>query len=210
MKKNIKTLTALISASLSSGLNANQNTGASNVVTTNTFDKDNVSNTSLLNRTISYRLASHRSHSSHRSHRSSSGGGGYSSPSYSAPVAPVYTAPKSKPRPTQKPKVSSSPSSSSSYIQISDPLGQQPRPKKSYPSQSKKTKKPKKTKADVKKIVEQVQMALLLEGLYEGPIDGIMGSTTREAILKFKKQNNITSKVLLGAETLNALGVVGF
>jgi His-Xaa-Ser repeat protein HxsA len=206
MRKKIKTLTALVSASLSSGLNANQGISAIDIMA-NMPDTDNVSNSALLNRTVSHRLANHRSHSSHRSHRShrsSSGGGGYSSPSY---TAPAYTAPKPRPRPTPTPKSSSSSSPSSSYIKISDPLGQQPRPAKSYPSKSKK---PKKTKADVKKIVEQVQLALLLEGLYEGPIDGVMGKATREAILKFKKQNNITSKVILGAETLNVLGVVGF
>lgn len=182
--KKIKTLTALISASLSPSVNANQDIS---VVDTslNTFDINSVSHVSVLNKTVSHRLAAHRSHSSHRSHRSSSGGG-YSS--YTAPQ-PVYTPPATKKTTTH------------------DPLGQQQRPSQSYPSNKKKIKG---TKADVKNIVMQVQLALLLEGLYKGEIDGVMGPTTRQAINAFKKKNNITSKALLGTETLNALGVKGF
>ena len=183
--KKIKTLTALITASLSPSIEAIQNVDVINTLA-NTSNNNDISNISVLNRSVSDRLAVHRSHSSHRSHRSSSGGSSRST--YTAPAA-VYTAPKK--------------SISSSY----DPIGQQARPSKSYPTKSKK---PKGTKSDVKNIVMQVQLALLLEGLYAGKIDGIMGSATRKSINTFKKKNNITSKALLGTDTLNALGVKGF
>ncbi|MCB4761891.1 MAG: His-Xaa-Ser repeat protein HxsA [Sulfurovum sp.] len=190
--KKIKTLTALISASLAPNLDANENTTIVNAML-DTSNENSISNISVLNRSVSYRLAGHRSHSSHRSHRShrSSSGGGYSRPTYTAP-APVYTAPKRKTTPTYG---------------VYDPLGQQARPSKSYPS---KNKKPKKTNGDIKNIVMQVQLALLLEGMYKGKVDGVMGPSTRKAIKVFKKKNNIKSKALLGAQTLNALGVKGF
>jgi len=183
--KKIKTLTALISASLSPTANANQDISVLDT-SINTFDTNSISNVSVLNKTVSHRLAAHRSHSSHRSHRSSSSGG-YSTPSYSTPQ-PIYTPPPKK-------------------TTTHDPLGQQQRPSQSYPSDKKKIKG---TKSDVKNIIKQVQLVLLLEGLYKGEIDGVMGANTRKAINNFKKKNNITSKALLGTETLNALGVKGF
>ena len=188
--KKIKTLATLISASLAS--NANQDTIILDAMM-DTTDTNNISNISVLNKSVSHRLAAHRSHSSHRSHRSSSGGGGSSRPAPSS--ARSYSTP--------------APSQSSSYgvrSSTHDPLGQQARPKQSYPSKKKTTQ----SKADIKKIIMQVQLTLMLEGLYNGKVDGIMGEDTRKAIRAFKRKNNITTKVLLGAETLNALGVKGF
>ncbi len=192
--KRIKTLTALISASLTSQANSSQDTIILDAMM-NTGKNNNISNISVLNKGVSTMLAGHRSHSSHRSHRSSSGGGGYSAPSHKP--TPSYSKPTSTPSPSYNFKSSTS-----------DPLGQQARPKKSYPSQ--KSKKANATKADMKSIIVQVQLALLLEGLYSGKVDGVMGNGTRTAIRAFKKKNNITSKALLGAKTLNALGVKGF
>ncbi len=191
--KRIKTLTALISASLTSHANTNQDTIILDAMM-DTTDNNNISNISVLNKSVSHRLAAHRSHSSHRSHRSGSGGGGSSRPAPSSGGG--YSSPTPAPSPSPSYGIKSS---------THDPLGQQARPKKSYPS-----KKTTQSKADIKKIIMQVQLTLMLEGLYSGKVDGVMGESTRKAIRAFKSKNNITTKVLLGAETLNALGVKGF
>lgn len=131
---------------------------------------------------------SHGSHGSHGSHRSSSGG--LARP---APPNPVPPAPVPAPAPTEAPK--------------SDPLGQQPKPKETY--------KPpipdhpdlltnSEMRADV---VRRVQLALMLQGDYEGVIDGIMGPETRDAIDIFKIKHGLPRGGYLDKATLDALGV---
>jgi His-Xaa-Ser repeat protein HxsA len=132
--------------------------------------------------------SSHRSHGSHGSHRSSSGGLARPAPSYPVPPAAVPA-----PAPTEAPK--------------SDPLGQQPKPKETY--------KPpipdhpdlltnSEMRADV---VRRVQLALMLQGDYEGVIDGIMGPETRDAIDIFKIKRGLPRGGYLDKTTLDALGV---
>ena len=106
MSKYFKQLATLISVSLA------HNTSANSIPIEKPDNKIDSGKISVadLNVTVSKHLAAHRSHSSHgshRSHRSSSGGG------YRAPATP---------------SVPSTPS------RKSEPLGQEPRPKSSYPS----------------------------------------------------------------------------
>lgn len=147
-----------------------------------------------LNISVSKYLAAHRSHSSHASHSShrSSSGGGYRSPS--VPSTPAPTPKRAQPAPRQ-----------------SDPLGQQPRPKSSYPSATPKglSKKLKDKKAR-KNIIMRMQLALQFEGWYDGKVDGIMGPATRKAIEKYKRAKGIPGKTVLDVQTLNALGIKGF
>jgi|SaaInlStandDraft_1057018.scaffolds.fasta_scaffold09118_7 His-Xaa-Ser repeat protein HxsA len=130
--------------------------------------------------------SSHRSHGSHGSHRSSSGGSARPVPSSLPPPAPAPT-----PRPSPK----------------SDPLGQQPKPKATYkppipddPSLLTDSA----LRADV---VRRVQLALLLQGDYDGAIDGVMGPATRDAIDIFKIKRGLPRGGYLDKATLDALGV---
>lgn len=195
--------------------------------------------TSILNLEVSDYLAAHRSHSSHRSHRSSSSGGYSSSSSSSYTPSYKYTAPSyssTKPKKKiNKTLVSNQMKKkcknlngyntwdfkrdiaackvNGKYIKYSklnsiklnsNPLGQESKIKGSYPPTYK--------SAEVKRksIIKQAQLVLLLEGLYFGKIDGVMGTKTREAINKFKQRKNIKSSSYLGIKTLNAMGIKGF
>ena len=148
-----------------------------------------------LNEAVSIRLAQHRSHSSHASHSShrSSASGSRRRP---APPPPSPPPPKrEQPPPSQ-----------------SDPLGQEPRPPGSYPpaNNADKLAKTLKDKEARKNIIMRMQLTLQFEGLYDGPIDGLMGSETRKAVLKFKKQKGIPGDKVLDAPTLNAFGILGY
>ncbi len=54
--------------------------------------------------------------------------------------------------------------------------------------------------------VRQVQSALKTRGYDPGPIDGVMGSKTRAALLKYQKDNGLPEGQL-DVETLKSLGV---
>jgi len=185
MKNQFKRLAALISMSL---MNNTNSIGASLEGISYPAIDDGVK-LDKLNITISHMLAAHRSHSSHASHashashRSSSGGGG----GYTPP--PVYTPP---PAP-----------------QKADPLGQQPRPKSSYPSAQPNKKLPTDKEA-LKNIIMRIQLALQFDGYYDGPVDGVMGPKTRESVMKYKQDKGITGAGVLDTDTLNALGIKGF
>lgn len=190
MNKKIKNLAALISASLAHNVAA----AIHQPVVGDLYEEDNTISVSLLNETISQQLAAHRSHSSHgshRSHRSSSGGG------YRAPATPS---------PTPK-----SPAPSEPIKRQADPLGQDPRPKSSYPSvQSQSLAEKLKNKEMRKNIIMRMQLTLQFEGYYDGPIDGAMGPKTRSSVLAYKKSKNIPGDKVLDAPTLNALGIKGY
>lgn len=189
MNKKLSQLASLITASLSTEAHAIEN----NQVIEDTYDIDKIS-IAPLNEKVSLHLAAHRSHSSHgshRSHRSSSGGG------YPVPRTPVYPSPP--------------PSSSESQTKKSDPLGQQPRPKSSYPPKKKSTLTENLKNPELRKnIIKRMQLTLQFEGLYKGPIDGIMGPKTRKAVLEYKKLKGIPGKSVLDAATLNAFGIKGY
>ncbi len=51
----------------------------------------------------------------------------------------------------------------------------------------------------------QIQLALKATGFYAGPIDGKLGSQTREAIKAFQRSNQLTPDGMVGAKTSLAL-----
>lgn len=132
-------------------------------------------------------LSGHRSHSSHGSHAShrSSSGGGYVKPK------PASPAPKPvKPSPTTRNTNSTPPSS----ILPSPPAAAKP---KVLPGNSVK----------FLEIAKNVQLALTARGYYFGPIDGIIGPKSREAISKFQLNSNISVTGTITPQVLDALGI---
>jgi hypothetical protein len=55
--------------------------------------------------------------------------------------------------------------------------------------------------------LRSVQSALKAQGLYRGPIDGILGNDTSRALREFQRRNGINSPSLLSIETLSRLGL---
>jgi len=52
---------------------------------------------------------------------------------------------------------------------------------------------------------KQIQRALKSAGFYQGPIDGKIGSKTKEAIVKFQKAKGLKADGIVGKRTLAAL-----
>ena len=46
-------------------------------------------------------------------------------------------------------------------------------------------------------------------GYYNGQIDGIFGTATRDAVIKFQKANGLTADGIVGSKTLAAIGISG-
>jgi His-Xaa-Ser repeat protein HxsA len=137
---------------------------------------------------------SHRSHRSHSSHRSGAGGysprGGYSPPpayrpprSYSPPPAPTYspTAPAYTPPDTTDPMAGGS-------------AGTTPRTLGGRSTQ-------------FTSIVRRVQIGLLARGLYDGPIDGVVGPGLRSALRRLQTDNSLQVTGTITPEVLDALRV---
>jgi peptidoglycan hydrolase-like protein with peptidoglycan-binding domain len=55
--------------------------------------------------------------------------------------------------------------------------------------------------------VKQVQQQLSDKGLSPGPVDGVMGPKTRDALKQFQQQQGMTASGSLDQQTLTALGV---
>jgi N-acetylmuramoyl-L-alanine amidase len=55
--------------------------------------------------------------------------------------------------------------------------------------------------------VKQIQTRLKNWGYYNGEIDGIYGTQTKNAVLYFQKKNGLTADGIAGAETLSAIGL---
>jgi peptidoglycan hydrolase-like protein with peptidoglycan-binding domain len=57
--------------------------------------------------------------------------------------------------------------------------------------------------------IMKIQQALVDQGFYSGPVDGVAGPKTREAIRSFQKANNlhVTAEESINDETARALGV---
>lgn len=55
--------------------------------------------------------------------------------------------------------------------------------------------------------VSEIQSRLKKWGYYEGKVDGIFGSATRNAVIKFQKSNGLTADGIVGEKTLAALGI---
>lgn len=55
--------------------------------------------------------------------------------------------------------------------------------------------------------VKAIQEKLKEYGIYNGSIDGIYGSATREAVIRFQKHNGLTADGIAGPATLKKLGI---
>jgi His-Xaa-Ser repeat protein HxsA len=130
----------------------------------------------------------HASHMSHTSHRSSSGS--YDSGSYDP--TPAYTPPSPPAPPTPAP----SPVSLFGSQKATPP----PKVDGSLPALSGRTKR-------FASIVRRAQIALLAQGVYHGPINGVVGPTTRAAIRKFQTSRSLSVTGTLTPQTLDALMV---
>jgi His-Xaa-Ser repeat protein HxsA len=154
-------------------------------------------------------LAQHRSHSSHSSHSSHrSGGGGHSSHAshtshrsstggydpYPAPPPPIYSPPPpppsaGSPRATP-PAGDPSPSTSTGTVRAAPPGA--------LPALSGRSER-------FAAIVRRVQIALLAQGFYDGPINGNVGPVTRAALRRFQTSRSLTVTGTITPQTLDAL-----
>ena len=57
--------------------------------------------------------------------------------------------------------------------------------------------------------VSQIQSRLKEWGYYNGVIDGIYGTATKNAVVKFQKANGLTADGIVGSKTLAAIGISG-
>ena len=55
--------------------------------------------------------------------------------------------------------------------------------------------------------VTEIQKELKSRGLYKGNVDGIYGSQTKEAVIKFQKQQGLSADGIAGPQTLKKLGI---
>lgn len=55
--------------------------------------------------------------------------------------------------------------------------------------------------------VSEIQAKLKKWGYYQGAVDGIFGTATKNAVIKFQKANNLTADGVVGNKTLKALGI---
>ena len=159
------------------------------------------------------RHSSHSSHSSHASHRSGSGGSSFYSPPAPAPsVTPRYFAPvpsspppsSYSPQPIYTPPPPPATEESPRYQQ-----GDPGRPATVSP-QNARIKPVSPTLSVQEKLrlqVMRVQLALLQLGIYDGDINGVLDSSTRESLRRFQIIKGFHPNGLMTTETLNALGV---
>jgi His-Xaa-Ser repeat protein HxsA len=154
-------------------------------------------------------LAQHRSHSSHSSHRSSYGGGHYShtshrssatgyDPYYEPSYAPVYTPPPSPPPPPPPPPAPA-PLVSDPRLRASPP-GAAFSSSAPLPALSGRTQR-------FASIVRRVQIALLAQGFFSGPITGTVGPATRGALRQFQRSRGLAVTGTITPQTLDALMV---
>ena len=55
--------------------------------------------------------------------------------------------------------------------------------------------------------VKDIQRVLKTKGYYSGAVDGIYGTGTKNAVIKFQKKNGLKADGIAGKQTLKALGV---
>ncbi|HYJ53132.1 MAG TPA: peptidoglycan-binding domain-containing protein [Allosphingosinicella sp.] len=159
-------------------------------------------------------LAQHRSHSSHSSHSShrSGGGGHYSHSSHTshrsstggydpypapAPPPPVYS-PPSPPPPPAGPEI---PRSTTPPGQLrATPPSETAAPDSTLPALPGRSQR-------FAAIVRRVQIALMAQGFFEGPITGTVGPVTRAALRRFQAARQLAVTGTITPETLDALRV---
>jgi His-Xaa-Ser repeat protein HxsA len=56
-------------------------------------------------------------------------------------------------------------------------------------------------------LVRRVQLALMIKKYYTGPIDGVLGNSTRGALMAYQADSGIISSGKMDTLTLNALGI---
>ncbi|MEA2885148.1 MAG: hypothetical protein QOH32_4404 [Bradyrhizobium sp.] len=125
----------------------------------------------------------HASHMSHTSHRSS--GGSYDDGDYD--TAPAYAPPPPPPPPAPVSLFGS---------QKATP----PKADATLPALSGRTKR-------FAAIVRRAQIALLAQGVYQGPINGAVGPATRAAIRRYQSSRSLSVTGTLTPQTLDALMV---
>lgn len=138
-------------------------------------------------------FAAHRSHSSHGSHRShrSGSGGGYRSP---APSQPSQRQPAPAPGRGLSAPGTAQPTDPGRAATVS-PTPAKPRA-------------PVLSRAEKLKLqVMRTKIALTSLGLYSGPINGELDSSTKESLKNFQTLKGLAPNGLMTTETLNALGV---
>ena len=139
----------------------------------------------------SFQLAQHRSHSSHSSHSSHRSGAS------GRVKSPVYTPPPiRRPKTTPAPK----PSRNTRSTPPSSVLPQSPAiaPNTFFKPQD----------DAIKNVVRRVQIGLKSYGYYTGLIDGIAGSGTRAALVKFQTDFDLKVTGTITPEVLDAFKIV--
>jgi His-Xaa-Ser repeat protein HxsA len=150
-------------------------------------------------------LADHRSHSSHASHSSGYGGGGhYSHTSHRSGAGgydgggysgvPLYTPPAPTPPPVEPIRTPSAQPLFTSSDRATAP------PPDGLPALSGRTKR-------FAAIVRRVQIALIAQDFYRGPISGVVAPTLRAALRKFQKDRGLDVTGTITPQTLDALMV---
>lgn len=142
-----------------------------------------------------FTLAQHRSHSSHSSHSSHRSG------SSGRTRAPVYT-----PSPIRPPTVRTAPSTApapSRNERSTPPSSVLP----SSPAIAPNTFFTPPAASEIQSIVRQVQLGLKAYGYYEGDIDGLVGSNTRDALRRFQTDFNLKVTGTITPEVLDAFKI---
>lgn len=152
-------------------------------------------------------LADHRSHSSHSSHRSGSTGGHFSHSSHTSHRSSYggYETPSTTPTPSYPSYSPPGPSSNDGARSSSGDASQSlfsapPSGTDKLPSLSGRTKR-------FLSIVRRVQIGLLAQGVYAGPINGVVGPLTRSALRRFQSDHGLDVTGTITPATLDALKV---
>lgn len=58
--------------------------------------------------------------------------------------------------------------------------------------------------------IRLMQISLQIEGLYEGPADGVLNRATKAGLLEFKRRRGIPGNTIMDRETLDALAVTEY